>query len=867
MGIEEAPKTQSVEKEVRDFERQFRVLVKNSPDVIMILDRKGTITFINYTLPEYTVESVTGTNVTDYLSPEDGQRYLQALDEVFNTAEPRSLDVSAAGPTWWHVRLIPLKQDGKLESAMVIATNITERKQSEMSLRETQRKFETLIGNLPGMVYRCKNDKDWTMEYVSEGCLQLTGYHESDLTDHKTVSFGDLVHPEDQEWLWERCQASIAAKQPCKNEYRIITAKGETKWIWDQAQGIYSNDGELLTIEGFITDITERKQAEESIKRLGLQNRLILESAGEGIYGLDLNGNTTFINPAVAKMIRWKMEELVGKPMHAILHHSKSDGSPYPREECPIYAAFNDGAVHRVDNEVFWRKDGTSFPVEYTSTPIRDEQGKLTGAVVTFRDITERKRTEGRIRFQAQLLDNVRESVVATDLEGHVIYWGKGAQALYGYHEEEVLGRPITFVNVPGDEKEELKRMQQVQETGMWAGQYIQRRKDESKFWADTIISLVEDDDEKPCGFIGIDRDVTDSKKAGDALLESERKYRTLFEDSRDVIYISTRDGKILAVNKISSDLFGYSSHEMIGMNIQKLYIHAQDRKRFQKDIEKRGSVKDYEVRFQKKDGTQIDCLLTSTVRKDDNGHIMGYQGIVRDISERKRYEEELIQSRERLRKLSAYLQTVRENERTRIAREIHDELGQSLTGLKMDLSSLERSLRSGTEKNKDRNSFLFKLNSMSKLIDSTIQSVRRISTELRPGVLDDLGLIAAIEWQAHEFQHRTGIHCKINSIPKTIAVDQERATAIFRIFQETLTNVARHAKATRVTINIKKLDRHVVLKIHDNGKGITKTKILDAKSLGLLGMKERSHLFGGDVEFKGIRGKGTTVAVSIPLQ
>jgi PAS domain S-box-containing protein len=871
VDIEKSHKTQSVKKEARDFERQFRVLVKNSPDVIMILDRKGTITFINYTMPEYTVESVTGTNVTSYLSPEDGRRYLQALNEVFIKNETRTLEVNSAGRTWWQVRLVPLKQEEKVESAMVIALeitdrkrveealkkseykyrllietthtgysildlngnvedanlefarltgnktvkeilgrnviewtaeydrernfnevkkmlkekvvknlqvdyvhrdgriipleiharlidtekgpkilglvrDITDRKRSEVLLKESERKFSALLSNLPGMAYRCKNDKDWTMEYVSEGCLELTGYHESDLTDHKTISFGDRVHPEDQQWLWEKCQASIAAKKLCDNEYRIITSKGETKWVWDQAHGIYSNDGELLAIEGFITDITERKQAEESIKRLSRQNRLILESAGEGIYGLDLNGNTTFANPVAAKMIGWEVDELIGKHQHSILHHSKPDGSPYPRDECPIYAAFKDGAVHHVNNEVFWRKDGTSFPVEYTSTPIRDERGKLTGAVVAFRDITERKQAE-------------------------------------------------------------------------------------------------------------------------QALMESEQKYRTLFEDSRDAIYISTRDGKILGTNKFSSDLFGYPSQEMIGMNIRKIYAHPQDRLRFKKEIERKGSVKDYEVQFQKKDGTLIDCLLTSTVRKNDNGRIEGYQGIIRDISERKRYVEELIQSRERLRKLSTYLQTVREDERTRIAREIHDELGQSLTGLKMDLSSLERSLRSKIAKNKDSALFLLKVKTMFKLIDSTIQSVRRISTELRPGVLDDLGLIAAIEWQAQEFQHRTGISCKINLIPKTISMDQERATAVFRILQETLTNVARHAKATRVTINMKKLDRHVILKIHDNGKGITMKKVLEVKSFGLLGVKERAHLFGGNVEFKGIKGKGTTVTVSIPLE
>lgn len=146
------------------------------------------------------------------------------------------------------------------------------------------------------------------------------------------------------------------------------------------------------------TQITERARAEEALEELRRQNELILNAAGEGIYGLDTQGNTTFVNPAAARMIGYEPAELIGKPQHDILHHSKPDGTPYPREECPIYAAFKDGAVHHVTDEVFWRKDGTTFPVEYISTPIRDEHGKLIGAVVTFKDVTERTRADEALR-------------------------------------------------------------------------------------------------------------------------------------------------------------------------------------------------------------------------------------------------------------------------------------------------------------------------------------------------------------------------------------------------------------------------------------------------------------------------------------
>ncbi len=230
------------------------------------------------------------------------------------------------------------------------------------------------------------------------------------------------------------------------------------------------------------------------------------------------------------------------------------------------------------------------------------------------------------------------------------------------------------------------------------------------------------------------------------------------------------------------------------------------------------------------------------------------------EIAERKRSEEELKQSRERLRDLASHLQSIREKERGRIAREIHDELGQALTALKMDTHWV------GQRLSKDQQLLLEKANSMSKLIDTTVQSVQRISSDLRPGLLDDLGLSAAIEWQANEFRNRTNIQCKIISDPEDIILDRDSSTAIFRIFQETLTNIARHANATRVEVTLKQKSATVELTVHDNGRGITENEISDPGSFGLIGMRERVYSFRGDLTITGTPDKGTSVRVTIPL-
>jgi signal transduction histidine kinase len=190
--------------------------------------------------------------------------------------------------------------------------------------------------------------------------------------------------------------------------------------------------------------------------------------------------------------------------------------------------------------------------------------------------------------------------------------------------------------------------------------------------------------------------------------------------------------------------------------------------------------------------------------------------------------------------------------------------MGQALTGLNMDLFELESQISElGNEV--QRELVLKRIRSMSSLIDTTVQAVREIATELRPRMLDDLGLIPAIEWQAQGFQKRTGIQCEFNS--EDISLDQERSTVIFRILQEILTNVARHAKATRVSIRLSEENDNIVLEVEDNGRGITEEEIHNPQSLGLLGMRERALLFGGAIKFTGRQGKGTTVTLRIPIE
>ena len=350
-------------------------------------------------------------------------------------------------------------------------------------------------------------------------------------------------------------------------------------------------------------------------------------------------------------------------------------------------------------------------------------------------------------------------------------------------------------------------------------------------------------------------------KYAEEALRGTEEEYKAFIENTLMGIFIH-QDGRYVYVNKRFSKIHGYAPEELIGKR-HLLLTHPNQRKTIKKRTDKRLKGEyvpiRYEVRRIRKDRKIIWCeVMTARIQYKGRPAIMGS---IIDISQRKQVEEELKISGQQLRDLSAYLQSSREQERTSIAREVHDDLGQALTALKMDLFWLEKRLP------KDQEPLIKKTKSMEKLLDTAIESVERIITQLRPGILDDLGLAEAIEWQTVDFQSRTGVKCKLNLDLVDTVFEKEHSTAIFRIVQEALTNVWRHANATMVSISLKKKSGELRLEVKDNGKGIPKKKISHPKSFGLMGIRERAHVLGGKSNIKAARNKGTTVTVTIPVE
>jgi len=343
---------------------------------------------------------------------------------------------------------------------------------------------------------------------------------------------------------------------------------------------------------------------------------------------------------------------------------------------------------------------------------------------------------------------------------------------------------------------------------------------------------------------------------------ELSSRFGRILEDSFNEIYIfSAKTLRFVQVNAGARKNLGYTLNELAQLSpvdLKPEYSLASFEALLEPLRSGEKSMMNFETVHQRKNGSlyNVDIRLQLSYAEAEPLFV----AIIKDITEQKKAEQELIDSHKQLRELCSHLENIREEERTRIAREVHDELGQKLTALNYDLSGLKKGVHS------DKESFLEKVHSMSKLVSSTLASVQKICTELRPEVLDVLGLSEAIEWQAQEFLKKTGVGYEIDLNPEEITLDADRSTAVFRIFQETLTNVARHADANKVQIRMEKNATAFFLEVQDDGKGFNADEADKIKSLGLIGMQERALLWGGEVGFSGAQGKGTTVKLTIPL-
>ena len=616
--------------------------------------------------------------------------------------------------------------------------------------------------------------------------------------------------------------------------------------------------GQQLLFVGFIRDITERKRLEDKLRSFNeeLSTKVlektselkeIFERVTDGFIALDRNFCYTYMNKKAGKLARRDPDTIIGKNVW---------------EEFP--AAINSSTFEAFNKAMKEQKYVTNtdyykpYDLWYESSVFPSPNGLS----IFMRDITEQKKSEKEISKVKALADNLIDSLPGVfyffDLQGRFIRWNKQLEDVTGYSAGEMATmHPADFFEAK-EKNYVVARIQGIFQKGINDTDANLITKDGRKipYFFKTVMIEYEGG---PC-LLGNGIDITERKKAETELRASEQKYKLLFESNPLPMWMLTLpDYRFIDVNSVALLQYGYTKEEFLKLSPMDF--------RPPKDLKKLKALTSTEFRgvhhagiwrHKKKDGTIIYVDIVT--------HDINHKGQMRrlvlanNITERHAAEEKLKESYEAIRTLTGYLQNVREQERLNISREIHDELGQLLTVLKMDVSWLNKKIGGENSMVKE------KLSEILNLVDTTVRSIRRIASELRPTLLDDLGLYAAMEWHLEEFERRSGIRRELVIPENELALSDSLKIGIFRIFQESLTNVARHSEAKNVNVSLLQKDNQLILTIRDNGIGFEEGPMATKKTLGLLGMKERSMMMGGVYNITSARGAGTTVTVIIPL-
>lgn len=659
--------------------------------------------------------------------------------------------------------------------------------------------------------------------------------------------------------------------QSTKKENRILAKDGTEYLIEWQGRSVLKHNGELDFICAYGTDITERKKAEEAVRESEEKYRSFVQNLQGIAFRSTMDNMPVFLHGMVQEITGYSEQDfLCAEPKWEQLIHpedySRIQEMSLPLKRIPHYSTELTYRIMGRDGKVRWLHEYVRNICNAAGQP-----EYLQGMVY---DITKDREAKENLRKSDEryrlLAENVQDVIWVVDRDFRYTYISPSILRFRGYTVEEAMALPLESIFTPESYKKLLdlknRKLSLDKQGGIDPKSSItveleQCCKNGSTIWTEVTASYLMGDNGRPEGFVGITRNITERKKYEETLKESEGRYRTIFENTGTATAIVDEDVTISLANSQFEKLSGYPRASIENKKCLTDFVRKEDSERILEyhNLRRTDPVlapRNYEFRFMNKDGNTKDVFVTANIIPGTTKSVIS----LLDITEMKKTEQRLMHSQEQLRNLHKHAQDVREGERTRIAREIHDELGQVLTALKMDLAFLSKKIP------EDLEPLHTKANHMLKFIDMTIQSVKRITMDLRPGLLDHLGLVPAIEWQADEFQTRTGITCCVHVEPEDIQLDEDESTTVFRIFQETLTNVARHADATRVDTFLRENDGTLEMIVKDNGKGITKKQIEDSKSFGLMGIKERAYFCGGQVSFLGEKDRGTTVIVSIPV-
>ena len=842
--------------EINEVLDRFKIITKATNDVVWDSDLRNETRWWNDNFYEKLGHKISDETTNphfweQHIHPDDRARVTAHINYVlYQTAaniwsnEYRFMKADGSFINIYDRSYIMRDENGMAFRMIGSMADVTDLFIAREELNQSEEKYRSLVEQATDGIFMA--DQEGRFVLVNSSAIKLLGYTNDELL---RMSIFDIITKENI----RSHPLHLAELREGKNlitERVLIKKNGETIYVEVNARSL--NDGRLLA---FVRDITEKRKVEEAIVKSNARFHIISKATSDIVWDWNLLDNSLWWNDNYYSNLGYeKQKEIVEIESWYNLVHPDD----VIRVKSKIQSAISGNDLVWRDEYRYIKADGTFLNFLDRGYIIRDKEGKAYRMIGSMADITDLFLTREELKLSEEkyraLVEQAADAIALFDAQGKILEVNKSASQLLGYSHTEFLRLSLPDILT----KEEISKNPveyNLLEKGLSTiKQRKMRRKDGQMVITEVNSKILPDG-----RFLTMVRDLTDRIDAQKQIEKEKDLSDNIIDSLPGVFYLYDDKGKFIRWNKQLEIVTGYSANEITDIHPtqlfegdDKIYIAQRIAKVFAEGIG------DAEADFVSKDGRRIPYYFKAILIDFEGRPCLLGTGI--DISDRKNAEKELSDSYKAIRKLTSHLQNIREEDRAHIAREIHDELGQQLTVLKMDVSWINKKINTTDDLVKQ------KMKDLLSMLDEAVKTVRRISAELRPSLLDDLGLTAAIEWQLQEFKKRSDIKSKFTAPEKEIILSDMVKTGLFRIFQESLTNVVRHSHAKKMEINLEQVQSNLILSIQDDGKGFDKAKITDKRTLGILGMKERTAMIGGTYEIISIPGKGTNVIVSVPM-
>jgi PAS domain S-box-containing protein len=896
--VETEQRLERIQGQLQKSEAKFRQLAEHAQDMIVLFDPEYRVQYLNPAAERilgYQEEDFEDQGIFDVIHPEDVAELREKIQE--NIADKKASDLKSfrilgsQGECVWCEAATSYEYDkrGELQSVLVNARDVTRRKELEQDLQDSGERFRAIYQKTPVMMHSI--DREGRLVQVSDYWLKVMGYQRSEVVGRRSI---DFLTEESRRYAQEAALPEFFKEGEAWNvHYQFVTKTGQVLDVLMSAVAEYDQQGEYVRSLAVMEDVTERFTIQRQLQESEQKYRRLVDNSPDIFYIYSLDRGTLFWSRQVQETLGYEAEALLKNPL-------RWNQAIHPQDR------------HRVRETLQNLEAGDSFTLEYRvfdregfrhwfldrSVSVRGQDGEIVIEGL-LKDITPRKQLEiiqslrlelaecrdhrsvqELLRLALDRAEEVTESWIGfcheIDDDQQSIRlqtWSTHTEALFGGADAQALGSKVGAARFWS---EAARLRQTVIEND---GSSLEERSGNSddpappvRFLAYPVIRqeqvvAVFGLGNKPTPYSEKDLelvsqiaehtwDVVEQKRVQTALKQSESRYRGIVEDQVELICRYAPDGELTFVNQAYADFFGYSAHELIGFNLFKLMPEEERDQVRQKYLDL--TPEDPETRYRHQnyaaDGSLRWVEWTDRAIFNSQDKLAEYQSVGYEVHEQVQLEQALKKREEEYQELVGYLQQSREEERSLLASEIHDSLGQSLTVMRFDLDWAMNHIPETHPEVRER------LESTMGTVKQTISQVRKIGVGLRPDLLDNLGLVAALDWLRDNFGERSELAFRLEVSGREERLDPELEVDIFRLAQEAVTNVARHAEAEEVELRLYIGEHAVRLEVADDGKGITPRSVVGPESFGLVSMRERTRRWDGDFSVRNNELGGTTL-------